>query len=1171
MTGRSPFVGRSVEVERLRLRIGDAIAGRPAFILVGGEAGVGKSRLVDEVTSEAERDGLRVLRGLCVDVAGDGLPFEPFVDALSGLASALGPDRLVELVGPIQPELERLMPNLGTAATGAGDAPLTATTKGRLFELGLGFFERLTVDRPAVLVIEDAQWADEASRDLLRFLIRRLRHRRMALVITFRTDALGRGHPLRHLLAEVERDDATTRIDVPRFDREDVRRLMTILRGAAPSTGEVDAVLKRSDGNPFFVEELVAAGPNPAIEIPQALSDVLLDRVSRLGQAARAAVDAAAVLGVGFDERDAAMASGLHPDEASAAIREAIEAGVLEPTADGGSAIRFRHALVREAVELDLLPAERRRLHAAAGDIIDGAALAEPITDAGRAARLAYHRLAAGQIAAALIACIRAGDALMGVFAFADARTQYERALRLWEQVDRPTESTGVSSVAVARRAAEAAWLDGDARAAADRISGTISGIDPTEEGSLAELFECLGRYLSDAGDLDGARVAYDQSRSHDEGQASDLAARLEATEAQMDMLAGRFAASRERATAAVRMATDRGAPAIVGHARCTLGVDLVFLGDPDAGLAEIREARRIATDPVRPDDLGRAFLNEGLALWHIGRLSDCVSVSLEGQARLEPLGLGPTIGRDLASNAAATMVYLGRWQEADDIASSILAEDVGGLTAVHMSLVRAHLGLLRGEWHQAERDIDAARRRAAPHGHAGFAGDVHAVSADLAVWRGDPSAALASARAGIAALGDSEDAGLLARLLAIGTRAAVDLVLVARSTRRTADEREAEAAVAGFAESVDDLSRAPGGGTPLARAYTANVRAEAGRLRPAGADAAWLEAAARWTDLEVPMEVAVARWRAAAARLSSRAPRGDATTWLVDARRVATDLGAAPLLAEIDDLARRARIDLVADDDVARPARREPDRPSAPLGLSAREIEVLELVDAGRTNRQIAEALFISEKTAGAHVSNILAKLGVSNRVEAAGLARRAGVLGPPQESIESGMPAVEKTFLFTDVVGSTALLEVVGDEAWTALRAWHDTTLRKLFGGFGGTEIDHAGDGFFVVFDLPGPAIRCAIAIQRVLAAQRRASGFAPNVRLAVHRGSARRSGPGFTGRDVHLAARLLDHAAAGQIVATAVTIDALGDQVSATTTEVVELRGIEGRVGIARVSWR
>jgi class 3 adenylate cyclase len=290
-----------------------------------------------------------------------------------------------------------------------------------------------------------------------------------------------------------------------------------------------------------------------------------------------------------------------------------------------------------------------------------------------------------------------------------------------------------------------------------------------------------------------------------------------------------------------------------------------------------------------------------------------------------------------------------------------------------------------------------------------------------------------------------------------------------------------------------------------------------------------------------------------------------------------ARERGLAPIEAAAVALARRARIDLATE---APPAATPVEPAAVPvsaggdgakrlaeLGLSARELEVLGLVAAGRTNGEIARALFISPKTASVHVTHILDKLGVSNRVEAATMAARLGLAeGPPGPVAEDAAAAPERTFLFTDIVGSTALIEVIGDDAWVDLRAWHDGALRALFEAHGGTEVDHAGDGFFVTFATPGAGVACAIAIQRTLAEHRRRTGFAPAVRIGLHTGTATRSGTTWTGRDVHLAARLMARASGGEIVATTPTFRRAS--VRPDAEDSVELPGIAGPVEIGTI---
>jgi class 3 adenylate cyclase len=305
---------------------------------------------------------------------------------------------------------------------------------------------------------------------------------------------------------------------------------------------------------------------------------------------------------------------------------------------------------------------------------------------------------------------------------------------------------------------------------------------------------------------------------------------------------------------------------------------------------------------------------------------------------------------------------------------------------------------------------------------------------------------------------------------------------------------------------------------------------AEHGRAMESASADQWRDVARRWDALPDPYRAAYARWRAAEVAASSRGEREAATDLLRAAHQTSLELGAEPLRREVEALARRARIGLEPGPE-ADSANEQPTAPRA-LGLSTRELEVIDLVAEGRTNRQVAEELFISEKTAGHHVSSILSKLGVSSRVEAAAAAIRAGrgrSGGEVTSAAREGAGETDDdgrlstTLMFTDIVKSTALLEAIGDAAWSELASWHDATLRALFRSHAGTEVDHAGDGFFVAFPDLIAALDCAIAIQRTLAEHRRRTGFAARLRIAVHTARVTRHPGGYRGRGVHEAARI------------------------------------------------
>ncbi|HYC07270.1 MAG TPA: LuxR C-terminal-related transcriptional regulator, partial [Candidatus Binatia bacterium] len=372
-------------------------------------------------------------------------------------------------------------------------------------------------------------------------------------------------------------------------------------------------------------------------------------------------------------------------------------------------------------------------------------------------------------------------------------------------------------------------------------------------------------------------------------------------------------------------------------------------------------------------------------------------------------------------------------------------------------------------------------------------------------------------------------------------------------------------------------------------RAYAALATAEWTRLQDEPEPAAWDAAAAAFERIPEPLREGYARYRQAEAILAAKGRRADAAGALSVAARLATDLGAEPLSAAVATLARRARLDITVDEAVPAEGGQTTPDPAASLGLTPRELEILAIVARGRTNHQIAEELFITDKTVGVHMTNILAKLGVTNRIDAAAIADRLGIgrgrpgsgrisaVGgsdpgdPPAAATSARHPRLRRAFLFTDIVGSTALIGVIGDDAWIDLRRWHDARLRAIFSARHGEELDHAGDGFLVAFERTGDAIDCAIDIQRALADHRRHEGFAPSVRIGIHVSEAVREGSGFAGRAIHEGARIVALAGADEIVA---SMDAVRDappRKPPVVPRTVALKGFEEPVVVATIPWQ
>jgi predicted ATPase len=317
------LVGRLGELSVLVRARERSATGEPGVVLVGGEAGVGKTRLVQEASALAESAGARVLTGACVELGGDRLPLAPLVDALRALARSSPEAELGALLGPARRDLARLLPELDPAAA-APDGETETSPTSQLVEIVLGLVERLAIERPLVLVLEDLHWADRATLELVEFLVRALRGVRVLLVGTYRSDELHRQHPLRSLLSGWNRVRSVERVELDRFDRDEVATQVAAILGAPPSSRLVELVLARSEGNAFLVEEIVRAVQNGADPgyLPPSLRDMLLVRAERLSDPAQRVLQTVAVAGRWVPDRllAAVTAIGAHEQEADAQL-----------------------------------------------------------------------------------------------------------------------------------------------------------------------------------------------------------------------------------------------------------------------------------------------------------------------------------------------------------------------------------------------------------------------------------------------------------------------------------------------------------------------------------------------------------------------------------------------------------------------------------------------------------------------------------------------------------------------------------------------------------------------------------------------------------------------------------------------------------------------------------
>jgi DNA-binding CsgD family transcriptional regulator/tetratricopeptide (TPR) repeat protein len=987
------FVARERELARLATALAAAAHGSPSLLLIAGEAGVGKTRLVQEFVTRVG-DGAQVLLGRCIQLRGGGLPYGPIVDALRPLTRELSPGELDELFGPGQGDLTRLLPAATPPQLGRPAGPAGELARARLFEHVLRALDRLARHRPVVVVVEDVHWVDASTLDLLTFLVRMVRQERLLLVATYRSDELGPRHPLRATIAELERAHHVELIELARFDHEELTALLRGILGGPPSPAVVQRIFARSGGNAFLAEELLAAeASQPNRELPRRLQDLLLARISALAEDTRHALRVAATVGRPTEHHLLAAASRLPEARLHAALREAVDGQLLIAEQD---AYGFRHALLQEAVYDELLPGERHQLHAAVARALSEDPHAGVFLQT--AAELSHHWYAARQHPQALTASIAAGRVAVDVHGFTEAHTQYERALTLWAQVPDAHEQAGLALPELRLEAAEAARWAG----LPDRATGLLqealadlgSHLAPARAGLLhARLAECR----SEAGDTKSALAAYEEaSRLVANEPPSTEKARVLAGHGTELMRQGRYSASRALCEQAIAVARAVRAQAEEGRALNTLGCDLSALGDPQAGIAALRRALVLSEAAGSFDDLHRVYLNLSVVLeLDAGRPQDGLEVARQGLERMRLLGLELALpSTTLRTNLAWGLWYLGHWEEAERLVSEIQARALPTMWALELQLLVGRLHMARGRLDLAHELGLSATRVVEQLDDARSEVFVQRYLADLAAWQGDHDIARSAAAEALQRLADTEDYMIELRLCLTGLRATADAAERARDRRaRPSELTDIQTTGWQLLAHARQALAAFGGNLSEARANAAACEAEFTRLELRSDAEQWAAVATSWDALSRPYEAAYARWRQAEALLAGRASKAAAGV-LRQAHQATVQLGERPLRHEIERLARRARIGLQPSGagvkTTAATSR------ASEHGLTPREREVLQHLVEGRTNRQIARALFISEKTASVHVSNIMSKLGAANRSEAAAIAHRRRMVKP-------------------------------------------------------------------------------------------------------------------------------------------------------------------------------
>lgn len=957
------FVGRAGELGQLERVLGEARAGTGTTALVSGDAGIGKTRLASLFAARAREQGFEVLLGRSIDLVGTELPYQPFVEALRPFAE--------------RPRTEG--PEAGSQL--------------RVFDETLALLSERAAAAPVLLILEDLHWADASTLDLVVFLAHNLGDRPVLLLVTYRADELSSAARLRRFAAGVRRSGSALMLELGPLEPEELAALLAARATAVLPAAMTEAIVARSEGNPFFAEELLSAAGDQNDALPHGLRDLLLQRVAQLTPHTQTLLRVAAAAGrdVGYPLLSA-LAESADPvhlnaldggrqlrrreQEVHDSLRQAVEHAVLVADQASGT-FRFRHALLAEAIYATILPGEREELHAK---------LAEELARSGAAtaAELAPHWEAAGRSAETLSTSVDAARQAEAVFGLAEAHAHLERALAQWHNVPAPAELAGLSLVELCAWTAELASEVGAAPRAVELAQRAIELIG-TEDPHRASLLQVrLGEYLHETGNDHAGLAALERAVElvPPEPPSAEGAYALGSLAGGL-MVAWRHAESLPIGEQALALARAAGGGDAEVRALTVVGNDLAYLGRGQEGLAHLRQALQMAEEIGDRIGLDRAYVNLTDALTMMGRPQESARLGYAGLKLMRRYGIDSAV---LVANSVEALLAIGEWDKADSLSAAELRATTGSFHYM-LLMVRADLEVGRGDFEAARSHLETALATLREDRGQGVY-DIYL--AELALWQRRWIEADQAVRDGLAAASSGEAAQLRVWFCAKGLRAQAELTALARA-RHDTDAYEAWFAQASKLVAIARRSAAKAV-TPNAAGWLSLAEAEYLRAREIAQPGPWSTAADAWDQLERPPLAAYCRWREAEALVAACASRREASVPLRSAYDFAARTGAKPLLHELELLAERARLDLAPP--AAEPSSRM-QRSEETLGLSPREAEVLALVARGYTNREIAAELVISVRTAGVHVSHILRRLGVPNRTEAAAVAHR---ISPPR-----------------------------------------------------------------------------------------------------------------------------------------------------------------------------
>jgi DNA-binding CsgD family transcriptional regulator len=962
---REELAGRDGDLEQVGDLLSEAVAGRSGGLLVTGEAGVGKTSLARRACADAA-DEVACLWGTCLPLLSTTMPFLPLAAAARDWAHT-----------EAAPAPALRQPDLASR----GDAPAA-------FDVWLS---ELCARQPVLLVVDDLQWADQSSLDVLMFLLAGPQWRRLAVLTTIREGETSR-YDLRRWLADVRRLPRVRELRLAPLDRVATGQLLASRLGGPPHESLIDDVFARSQGNAYLATLLARDLPANARSLPPGLPGQLREAVARtwfgLPEPARELTRLVAVAGRP-QQADVLreVAAGLLPHlDVTPALREAVQAAVLVGDQDG--TYWFAHPLLAEVLEADLPAEEARAWHAGFALALTRRIAAAGTPDAGSAVALADHCMKAGDLPNALGWALRGADAAEAAGGAAEALRLLRQALDLPPAAGAPE----ADRTAVLQRIRAVAERAGAQEAELGAIDGLLERLDPAADPlRVIDLLvrrmwlrQDTGQEFAATEDISRAlRLACRHQESPQYALAMAGMARVEIWRGQPS--------GPVRAVEAVALARASGsAPALSYALAAKIQAWLM-----DSG------ARAYDGDPVQDGRLAQSAAAQArdyyafvhATVWaaqaHDGIISrDWIEVIGQGREELVSLGGPHAYVAWLASFEAEALLFLGEWQACEERLRVALGAPPGTGGGTVCRLVAARLAAWQGRWSEAEGHLARAGELFAEQ--SGFLGlSFDSVRAEVAVAQGDTEQAFTVALAGL-----QQRADLVERLLPTAARAAADQ---AEALRDRSENAEPALSRLDHLRGTYPTVRADPNPLPSERAHAAAMQAlylaeQARGRRAPEAVPAWAEAAQACAAAGLAWDEAYARWRAAEACLARRSDRAAGTAHLRRAYGMATELGAAPLLEQVQALATSAGMALTAASPASAAGEEAPSLP----GLTARENEILRFVAAGYTYREIARVLVISEKTVSAHISSMLRKTSTTSRTELAQKYRRLTATAP-------------------------------------------------------------------------------------------------------------------------------------------------------------------------------